>query len=423
MTMLDEPKSRLSRQLTTWDAVIIGISAMIGSGIFVAISPAAGSAGAGILIGITIAAFVAYCNATSSAQLAAVYPESGGTYVYGHKQLGPFWGWLAGWAFVVGKLASCSAAALTFGYYAYPPLANVLALGAVLSLTILNYFGIQKTARITWMIVILVLSALMTIIFASIFGGKADTSHLSPLSGDNGVIGILRSAALMFFAFAGYARIATMGEEVKEPRQSIPQAIVMALAITMFIYLSVVGSALLAIGPQEMAKSTAPLAEAVNAGTFFWLSPIVRLGATVATLGVLLSLMVGISRTIFSMADNRELPHWLSAVHPKFKVPHRAEIIVAFFTGVIVMIGDIRSAIGFSSFTILIYYAITNASAISLPKEKRLWPNYLAGAGLLSCLLLALSLPLQSLIIGGTVLMIGTIIFFARNKMVQSRQQ
>ncbi len=420
MTMPDELKSRLSRQLTTWDAVIIGISAMIGSGIFVAISPAAGSAGAGILIGITIAAFVAYCNATSSAQLAAVYPESGGTYVYGRKQLGPFWGWLAGWAFVVGKLASCAAAALTFGYYAYPPLANFLALGAVLSLTILNYFGIQKTARITWVIVILVLSALMTIIFASLFGGKADTSHLSPLIGDNGIVGILRSAALMFFAFAGYARIATMGEEIKEPQQSIPKAIVMALAITMFIYLSVVGSALLAIRPQEIAKSTAPLAEAVNTGTFFWLSPIVRLGATVATLGVLLSLMVGISRTIFSMAANRELPHWLSAIHPKFKVPHRAEIIVAFFIGMIVMIGDVRSAVGFSSFTILIYYTITNASAISLPKEMRLWPSYLAGAGLFFCLLLALSLPSQSLIIGGTVITVGTIIFFAKNRMMQS---
>ncbi len=180
---------------------------------------------------------------------------------------------------------------------------------------------------------------------------------------------------------------------------------------------------MLVVGHQEMAKSTTPLAEAVNAGTFFWLSPVVRLGATVATLGVLLSLMVGISRTIFSMADNRELPHWLSAVRPKFKVPHHAEIIVAFFIGMIVMIGDVRSAIGFSSFTILIYYTITNASSISLPKEKRLWPSYLAGAGMFSCLLLALSLPSQSLIVGGIVMTIGAIIFFAKNRMVQRRQQ
>src|SRR3989338_5655838 len=203
--MTEEPKSRLSRQLTTWDAVIIGISAMIGSGIFVAIGPAAGSAGAGILIGIVVAACVAFCNATSSAQLAAVYPESGGTYVYGRRQLSPFWGWLAGWAFVVGKLASCAAAGLTFGYYVYPSLAKFLSLGAVVGLKILNYFGIQKTARMTWMIVILVLSALATIVFASLFGGKADVSHLSPLLGDHGIQGILRSAALMFFAFAGYA--------------------------------------------------------------------------------------------------------------------------------------------------------------------------------------------------------------------------
>ncbi|HBR15049.1 MAG TPA: amino acid permease [Candidatus Omnitrophica bacterium] len=414
--MTDEPKSRLSRQLTTWDAVIIGISAMIGSGIFVAIGPAAGSAGSGILIGIIVAACVAYCNATSSAQLAAVYPESGGTYIYGRKQLSPFWGWLAGWAFVVGKLASCAAAALTFGYYVYPSLAKFLSLGAVIGLTVLNYFGIQKTARMTWGIVMLVLGALAMIVATSLFGGKADVAHLSPLLGDHGIQGILRSAALMFFAFAGYARIATMGEEIKNPRQTIPKAIVMALVITTFIYLSVVASALLAIGPLEMAQSKAPLAEAVNAGKFFWLTPVVRLGAAVATLGVLLSLMVGISRTIFSMAANRDLPHGLSIVHPKFKVPHRAEIIVAFFIGLIVMIGDVRSAVGFSAFTILIYYAITNASAISLPKEKRLWPRYFAGVGLCSCLLLALSLPVQSLIVGGIVITAGAIIYFMKSK-------
>jgi APA family basic amino acid/polyamine antiporter len=413
--MTEEPKSRLSRQLTTWDAVIIGISAMIGSGIFVAIGPAAGSAGAGILIGIVVAACVAFCNATSSAQLAAVYPESGGTYVYGRKQLSPFWGWLAGWAFVVGKLASCAAAALTFGYYVYPSLAKFLSLGAIVGLTILNYFGIQKTARMTWGIVILVLSALATIVFSSLLGGKADVSHLSPLFGDHGIKGIVRSAALMFFAFAGYARIATMGEEIKNPRQTIPRAIIMALIITTVIYLSVVSSALLAIGAQVMAQSTAPLAEAVSAGRFAWLNPVVRLGAAVATLGVLLSLMVGISRTIFSMAANRELPYWLSAVHPKFKVPHRAEIIVALFIGLIVLMADVRSAVGFSAFTILLYYAITNASAISLPKKKRLWPRYFAGAGLVSCLLLALSLPAQSLIVGGIVIAAGSVIYFVRN--------
>jgi len=412
----EEPNSRLSRQLTTWDAVIIGISAMIGSGIFVAIGPAVASADAGILAGIILAACVAYCNATSSAQLAAVYPESGGTYVYGRKQLSPFWGWLAGWAFVVGKLASCAAAALTFGYYVYPSLAKFLSLGAVLGLTILNYLGIQKTARMTGLIVTFVLTALATIIFASLFGGKVDVSHLSPVWGDHGMGGILRSAALMFFAFAGYARIATMGEEIKNPRQTIPKAIVMSLIITTGVYLSVVASALLAIGPQGIAQSTAPLAEAVKAGRFLWLTPIVRLGAAVATLGVLLSLMVGISRTIFSMAANHDLPQWLSAVHPRFKVPHRAEIIVAFFIGMIVMIGDVRSAVGFSAFTILIYYAITNASAISLPKAKRLWPRYFAGVGLISCLLLALSLPLQSLIVGGIVITAGVIIYFTKSK-------
>lgn len=414
LSMSYEPESRLSRRLTTKDAVIIGMSSMIGSGIFVAIGPAAASAGSGILFGILIAAGVAFCNATSSAQLAAVYPESGGTYVYGRKQLGLFWGWLSGWVFIVGKTASCAAAALTFGHYVYPGAARILALGAVIGLAALNYFGIQKTANMSQAIVIFVLAALAVITAAALFGGTADATHLRAPLAEGGLPGILQSGALMFFAFAGYARIATLGEEVRDPRRSIPQAIVWALFITTLIYLIVVTSALLAIGPAVISGASAPLADAVKAGRFSALTPVARAGAAAGTLGVLLSLMVGISRTAFSMAANREFPHWLAAVHPAFKIPHHAEIIVALVVGLIVLSADVRSAVGFSAFTILLYYAVTNASAIKLADEQRLWPQPLAVAGLLSCLLLAFSLPVESLFTGGGVTAAGIFIYFIR---------
>lgn len=400
----------MSRRLDTADAVIIGMGAMIGTGVFVAAGPASASAGSGILLGLVIAAFVAFFNAASSAELAAVYPESGGAYVYGRKQLSPFWGWLAGWGFVVGKIASCAAAALTFGFYFYPGHAKALALGAVVLLTAVNYRGIHQTAGATRWILAVVLAALGAIVFSSLFGGRADIRNLAPLAGTGGLRGLLRAAAILFFAFAGYARIATLGEEVKEPKRAIPRAIVIALLIVLLIYFSVMASALLAVGGEALAGSNAPLALAVQAGRFARLSPVVRIGATFATLGVLLSLMVGVSRTVFSMASNRDLPFWFSAVHPIYKVPHRAEISVGLIIMVIVLLGDVRSAIGFSSFAILIYYAVTNASAWVLSSEDRLWPRWLSLAGLVSCVVLAVSLPKQTLLWGGAMMGLGSAI-------------
>src|SRR5216117_3018698 len=227
--------SRLARKIDTTDAVVIGLGSMIGAGVFAAIGPAAAAAGAGLLLGLAIAAFVAYCNATSSAELAALYPESGGTYVYGRKRLGPFWGFLAGWGFVIGKLASCAAMALTFAFYAAPSYSRPLAVGAVIVLTAVNYFGVTKTALLTRVIVTIVLASLATAVAAVVFGGETDIDRLQPLM-TGGLHGILQAAGLLFFAFAGYARIATLGEEVADPARTIPRAIPLALGVVLAVY-------------------------------------------------------------------------------------------------------------------------------------------------------------------------------------------
>src|SRR5687768_6717699 len=216
--------TRLARRLGTFEAVTIGLGSMIGAGVFAAFGPAARAAGNGLIVGLAIAACIAYCNATSSAQLAALYPESGGTYVYGRKRLGPFWGFLAGWGFVVGKLASCAAMAMTFGSYALPSLARPLAVGAVVVLTTINYFGVQKTVTLTKILVSIVLVSLAVTVTAVWLGGSVDLERLWPISGATAG-GILQSAGFLFFAFAGYARLATLGEEVVEPRRTIPRAI------------------------------------------------------------------------------------------------------------------------------------------------------------------------------------------------------
>jgi APA family basic amino acid/polyamine antiporter len=402
--------TRLARRLGTFEAVIIGLGSMIGAGVFTAFGPAARAAGNGLVIGLSLAALVAYCNATSSAQLAAIYPESGGTYVYGQKRLGRFWGFLAGWGFVVGKLASCAAMAMTFGTYADPSLARPLAIGAVVALTAVNYFGVKKTALLTKVIVALVFVALTTVVGAVWLGGSTDLSRLWPLE-ETTPYGILQSAGFLFFAFAGYARIATLGEEVIDPKRTIPRAIPIALGITLFVYAAVAVSAIAGVGASRIATSEAPLSAAVEAGGLAWSSKAVRVGATIASLGVLLSLIVGISRTVFAMAESRDLPRFLAAVHPRYRVPHRAEIAVGAIVAGIAAVADIRSAIGFSSFAVLTYYAITNVSALTLSREERRWPRALSIVGVLGCATLALTLPLTSVVGGAAVLGLGAIAY------------
>ncbi len=383
---------------------------MIGAGIFAALAPAAAVAQAGLLFGLAIAAFVAFFNASSSAQLARLYPASGGTYAYAKVRLSDLWAWMAGWGFIVGKLASCAAVALTFGYYLFPGYARYLAAGAVIAVMTLNYFAIKKTANATKVVVAIVVLSLVAIVVL-ILHGTPNIANLQPLSGSSGLYGILQSAGIWFFAFAGYSRIATLGEEVKNPETSIPRAILLGLSLTFLIYAAVVLSALLVVGPTTLAQSNAPLVTAVREAGFAQWQWLVQVGSVFATLGVLLSLMAGVSRTLFAMAADHTMPAYLAKVHPTYKVPHLAELTVGLILVAIVLLADVRSAIGFSSFTVLLYYAITNVSAHTLKPNERLFSRKLATLGLVSCLVLAFALPLASVIVGSVVMLLGLAVY------------
>jgi APA family basic amino acid/polyamine antiporter len=405
--------TRLARRLGTADAVTIGLGSMIGAGVFAALGPAARAAGAGLLVGLALAAGVAYCNATSSAQLAAVHPQAGGTYVYGRARLGPFWGYLAGWGFVVGKTASCAAMALTFGAYAAPRWQRELAVAAVVAITAVNYHGIRKTAWVTRLLLTVVLASLAAVVVGALGGGTASAQHFEGVF-DGGILGMLRAGGILFFAFAGYARIATLGEEVVDPARTIPRAVPLALGIATAVYAVVAVSALAAAGPAALAGSDAPLVVPLQVGSLDWLAPAVRVGGTVAALGVLLSLLAGVTRTTFAMAADGELPRRLDAVHPRHRVPHRAELAVGALVAAVVVVADVRGAIGFSSFAVLVYYAIANASAWTLPPELRRWPRPLAAGGVAGCLALAFTLPATSVAAGTAVLAAGAAVRLAR---------
>jgi APA family basic amino acid/polyamine antiporter len=405
----------LARRLGTADAVIIGLGSMIGAGVFAAFGPAADAAGAGLLLGLAVAAVVAYCNAAASAQLAAQYPTSGGTYVYGRERLGDWWGFIAGWGFVVGKTASCAAMALTFAAYAVPGgmwAQRGVAIALVLALAGLNSRGVTRTAGLARILVCLTLIALAVVVIAIWTGGGASASNLagwSSIAESGGPRAILQSAGLLFFAFAGYARIATMGEEVRDPERVIPRAIVVALAITLAVYAAVALSALAGTGPDGLAHADSPLTAAVQGAGSAPAAPVVRLGAAVAAAGALLSLIAGVGRTTLAMARNGDLPRWLAAVHPRYQVPHRAEAALAVVVGVLILVTDLRHVIGFSSFGVLVYYLIANAAAITQPASHRRWPRALNVLGALGCVALVASLPASAVMVGTAMFAIGVI--------------
>ncbi|AUZ34893.1 amino acid permease [Arthrobacter sp. PGP41] len=397
---------QLQRRLGTFDATAIGLGSMLGAGVFVVFAPAAALAGQLLALSVVIAGAVAYCNAVASAALAAKHPTSGGTYVYGRKQLGEWPGFLAGWGFVTGKTASCAAMALTFGSYISPQYAVPVAVAAVVALTGVNLLGITRTALLTRILLCVVLATLSFVAVAAAVGphpdaGPAGSADLASPAG------VLPAAGLMFFAFAGYARIATLGEEVKDPARAIPRAILAALAGAFAIYLTLSLLLLNHLPGGQLAATTTPLLDAVLQSGLAAGAPAVQAGAAAACLGALLALITGVGRTTLAMARERDLPVLLARVGGKHTVPYAAELAVAAVVILLLVTTDVMTVVGFSSFGVLIYYAVANASAYTLPAHPAYAPKWLNAVGFLACLLLAFTLPPVPVLTMAGVLALG----------------
>jgi APA family basic amino acid/polyamine antiporter len=396
----------LARRLRLGDAVAIGLGSMIGAGVFSVWAPAMGVAGSGILIALAIAAIVAYCNATASAQLAAAHPVAGGTYAYARAEIGPWWGFVAGWSFVIGKIASCAAMAMTFAAYAAPEGWQVpVAVAAVVALAAVNCFGVTRTALVTRVLVACSLLGLALVVATGL--GGSSTATPAPLP-DASAYGVLQGAGLLFFAFAGYARIATMGEEVVDPARTIPRAIALALGGAVVVYTLVAITVVLVLGG-DAATSTTPLADVAASTGWQALTPVIRIAAAAASLGALLALLTGIGRTTLAMAREQDLPRFLAKVDERWQVPRRAEITIALIIVGIVVVADLRDAIGFSSFGVLLYYLIANAAAFRQQAAARRYPRALQVIGALGCLLLVNTLPVVASAIGTAVVLVGVL--------------
>ncbi|WP_324642070.1 APC family permease [Pseudarthrobacter sp. LT1] len=400
---MSEPQ-QLQRRLGTFDATAIGLGSMLGAGVFVVFAPAAALAGNLLVLSVLIAGAVAYCNAVASAALAAKYPTSGGTYVYGRNQLGEWPGFLAGWGFVTGKTASCAAMALTFGSYVARDYAVPVAVAAVVALTGVNLLGITRTALLTRILLCMVLATLVFVAVAAWLGPHAAAELTGPPSGNPA--GVLPAAGLMFFAFAGYARIATLGEEVKDPTRAIPRAILAALAAAFAIYLLLALLLLNHLG-ERLAASGTPLLDAVLDSRLAPAAPLVQAGAAAACLGALLALITGVGRTTLAMARERDLPGPLAKVGGTHTVPFVAELAVAAVVILLLLTTNVMTVVGFSSFGVLVYYAVANASAFALTTHPGYAPRWLNAVGFLGCVVLAFTLPPAPVLTMAAVLAAG----------------
>lgn len=420
MTTPSGPQARPARVLGTVDAVAIGAASMLGAGVFSVFAPAAVGAGAWLPVAILIAGAVAYCNAVSSARLAARHPQSGGAYVYGRERLGELWGYLAGWSFVVGKVASCAAMALTFAAYVLPGWEKPLAVAAVAAATALDYRGLRRSTLVIKVLLGLVLAVLAAVAVTMLFSGRlaavAEVDGLGPWPGSFGVLG---AAGMIFFAFAGYARVATLGGEVRDPGTTIPRAILLSVGGVLGIYLVVGTGLLIVLGRERLTASSAPMADAVLVAGFGWMVPVVAVGAAVASLGALLSLLLGVSRTTAAMAGDGHLPRPLARIHERHGVPHLASLAVAAVVAVLVLVTDLRGAIAFSAFGVLVYYAITNASALRLGPDETRPPLLVPLTGLVGCVVLACSLPLPAVGAGVAVLGVGAGLWWLRERIAR----
>lgn len=408
----------LKRRIGLAGAVLMGLGSIIGTGVFVSIGVAAGAAGSGVLLAIVAAAFVATFNGLNSAQLAANHPVSGGTYEYGYRFLNPQFGFIAGWTFLLAKSASAATAALGASSYILTALhwSEALlipfSLLIVASITLIAYGDIQRSNRFNAAVLMITLFALSA--FIVLGAGTVNIAFFSDLFPKDGNLGgFLEATALMFVAYTGYGRIATLGEEVHDPRRTIPQAVVAALAIVAILYFGVALIAIETLSAPVLASvaqsGAAPLQVAADQIAVPGLSLLVGLGAITAMLSVLINLVLGLSRVWLAMGRRGDMPPRLAQVNAQRSTPQAAVLLTGIVIGCIVLVGSIRVAWSFSAFSVLIYYAITNLAALKIPTDARLAPRWVAWAGLIACLFLAFWVDPAVWIVGLILIAVGLI--------------
>ncbi len=416
---------RLRREVGLTGAVLLGLGSMVGTGVFVSIGIAAGVAGPAVVAATLVAALVATANGLSSAQLAAAHPVSGGTYEYGYLWLSPALGFSAGWMFILAKGASAATAALGLTGYVLdilgPEVSEAaawrpwLAGAAALTVTAFVAGGIRRSNRGNALVVGATLLGLLLLIVCSlpvVFGrGPGPFRPFLPAPGSGGTRALLHGSALMFVAFTGYGRIATLGEEVRDPRRVIPRAVAITMAGVSLLYLGVAVSGVGVLGAPAFGdaavRTAAPLEAVAETLGVPGLPGVLAVAGVTAMTGVLLNLVLGLSRVLLAMARRGDAPRLFARVDEERASPVAAVWACGLAVAVMSLVGDVRTTWSFSAFTVLVYYAITNLAALRLPREKRMFPSWIPATGLLACLGLAFWVERRIWLLGLVLLALG----------------
>ena len=385
-------ENNFSRTLTKRNSLYLGLSSMIGAGLFYNLAPTSKISSYSSILGLLLASTLAFANASSSAQLASLYPQTGGTYLYANTVLGVLPGNIAGIVFILGKTVSCVAIALTLGNYISPIYGKELGVGLSVIVFLIGYKGITKTAALARWFVLIVISILAFFCISILM--TPSTNIAIPLLEGFSTSNLFLSAAIWFFAFTGYSRLATYGEEIKNPETIIPSSILTGLGITVTIYLFVNWLSLAIIGPEVVANSNTPLLVAMDVSVMSDFSFLIVFASTIATASVFLALLPAISRIYVAMSRDGILPNMFSKIHNKNNSAYVSELFVLLTVVVGIYTINITNAIKLSAFFILIYYSLTNLSVINLEKNQRLYPVSIAYYGLLMCMVLGFSLVL-----------------------------
>jgi APA family basic amino acid/polyamine antiporter len=409
-------KNKLKSSLSLFDATGIGLGAIIGGGIFIVTGIVAGLAGPGLVLSIIIAAVISLFTALSFVELTRWQPAEGGVYIYVHRLLSPFTGFLAGWMWVVSNIFGGAAVSLGFAHYleALLPVVDHRLVAAVLciALTLLNYIGVKHSALFNNALVTVKIFVLLTFIIVGAFHFKAANFSNFPIS----KTGIFHGAFFIFFAFAGFARVATVAEEVKNAKKAVPQSIMLSLFISTIIYILVGIVALGLVGPQILRHSNSPLADAISPVGVPVLKSIVSLGGMFAMASVLLTSILGVSRMTFSMSREKDLPSLLSRLHPKFKTPSISVLIVGTIILAVSLIFPLTKVVTISVFATIFNYSLANVSALRLRSKDRIYPRFVPATGFILCLILIIFVQEDALWIGGCSLLAAILYWLLRKK-------
>jgi APA family basic amino acid/polyamine antiporter len=414
----------LKRTLNLLDATSVGIGAIIGAGIFVVLGIAIGYAGPSIIISIIIAGMVASFTAFSFAELGSAIPKEGGAYEFAFELISPFAGFLVGCLWLFAQIVAGAAISLGFASYfvAIFPIFSLKTVAVVVALTLtgLNLVGIKQSATVNNILVIIKIAILCLFIWFGMFQiHPQNFSQFSP----NGVFGILQGAGFIFFAYLGFGRIAALGEEVKNPERNLPLSVLIALIVSVAIY---VLTGLTATGLQDyriLAQSGSPIAEATKATGNFTLVAVVSFGALIATVSVLLTNLIGLSRVAFAMARNGQLPKSVAKVSSKFGTPYISVLAMGVLLTLLAFALDLKQTVAITSFAILSTHLIANLSAIRLRKKMPSSASFrvplypvIPSLGILSCIILMLSLTQESWIVAAVVVAASAVLYLLRRK-------